>query len=133
MIIKTPKGNKAKVFYSNTGIPTDGLFLLYQGYTRKNVIYIQPHRSKDIGLLQHELTHVDQYNDYLFFTFRYKHNKKFRFKMEIEAYTNQLIANGNLEKISNYGYELYKFYSTGYSEQECIDTLLQNYRRLICV
>ena len=46
--------------------------------------------NNDKGLLNHELKHVEQfYNDYLY-GLKYNFSKAFRYKMELDAYTEQV-------------------------------------------
>lgn len=55
------------------------------------VIKIRPKYKADIGLLKHELKHVEQfYNDY-FYGLKYRFIKSFRYKVELEAYKEQII------------------------------------------
>lgn len=53
-------------------------------------VKIRPKYKDDKGLLNHELKHVEQfYNDYLY-GLKYNFSKAFRYKMELEAYTEQV-------------------------------------------
>ena len=108
MLVNTPKGNVANVFYQYEGIPKDkmGIIPRFQGYTIGNKVIIQLHLKEDRGLLIHELTHVDQWYDNWLFSFRYRHFKTFRLKMETEAFANQLKENGNTYKLLSYAAEL---------------------------
>ena len=130
--IRTLKNNIAKVDYSYDGIPTDGLIPLYQAYTIKDNIVIQPHLKDDAGLLKHELTHVDQWHGHCCFSFNYRYRKSFRFKMEVEAFANQLIGNGNLEFLDNYSRELASNrYNINKTVEECSNNINKFYRELL--
>ena len=131
MLIKTPKGNDAEVIYSNIGIPTDGIFLLYQGYTVDAHVTIQPHLEDDAGLLAHELTHVDQYYEYYLFGSRYKWWRSFRFSMESEAFAAQLFVNGNAFELKNYACELSTKYDIRKSNKVCADSIYKQYKRMV--
>jgi len=128
--MKTPRGNDAYVYYSFDGIPTDGLIPLYLGYTIKNKIYIQPHLIDDKGLLQHELTHVDQYDEYCFWSKRYQYNKSFRLKMESEAFATQLKGDGCLNKLNKYANELSTKYNIDKTQKECEDIIMKFYKEI---
>lgn len=54
------------------------------------VIKIRPEYKEDVGLLNHEIKHVEQFNTYWFYNIRYDLSKAFRYKMELEAYTEQV-------------------------------------------
>ena len=132
MIVYTPKKNKAIVKYTMDGIPMDenGFMPLYIGYTIKNKIIIQPHLENDKALLQHELTHVDQYNDYFCFHFRYNVSKEFRFKMEAEAFAAQLKKtekDNRLKKLNTYSNELSTKYNINKSFEECRNLIMKFY------
>jgi hypothetical protein len=125
----TPKKNKAFVSYSISGIPTDemGLMPLFIGYTVKDHVIIQPHLKDDAGLLLHELTHVDQWHDYCYYNFRYKKFKKFRMKMEAEAFAAQLAGNKNDEKLKSYANELSTKYNINSSLEVCENLIKKFY------
>ena len=64
---------------------------LLQKYIGKKVeILIRPKYRNDIGLLKHELMHVEQFNKYLFYCIHYNLSQAFRYKMELEAYNEQI-------------------------------------------
>jgi len=134
MDIKTINGNSATVTYSYEGIPTDGLIPLYIGYTIKNSIIIQPHLEKDKGLLAHELTHVDQWYQYRCFSLRYKYCKNFRFKMETEAFANQLKVDGGRKFLDKYVGELVSGrYGINQTKEECLSSINKFYKESVYV
>ena len=53
-------------------------------------IVIRPKYKADVGLLNHELVHVKQYNRNFFHGVLYSLSKEYRYKAELEAYTAQI-------------------------------------------
>jgi hypothetical protein len=84
-----------KIIYSNNGLKKgqDGIcnypfpFLFGIG---KCEIIIRPERKDDIGLLNHELKHEEQYKNKWNHFFKYNFSKKYRFKCELQAYKEQI-------------------------------------------
>jgi len=68
---------------------------LYAGYTQGFIVFIDPAKQNDIGLLMHELTHVKQAYKGLFIIhgLKYIKNLKYRLACEIEAYKVQMTYN----------------------------------------
>lgn len=54
------------------------------------IIQIKPEYRSDVGLLNHELKHVAQYNNDWFHAIKVKFSKAYRYKIELEAYAEQL-------------------------------------------
>ena len=75
-------------------IYTDKLSAAVFGGTSKFCfIKIRPRYKDDIGLLNHELTHVKQfYRLSLLHGILVRFSKKYRLKIELEAYKNQLLS-----------------------------------------
>ena len=74
-----------KVFYSDFFVPNG-----FSGWTVGPVIFIRPSKKDDIGLLEHEKTHVRQFWRNPFTYCRVLWNKKFVLETEVEAYKEQL-------------------------------------------
>jgi len=76
----------------------------FAGYTYPFVILINKKYENDIGLLQHELTHIKQiYRTFGLHLFLYLFSKKYRLKAEVEAYRAQLKYSPNsLDKFAMY-------------------------------
>jgi hypothetical protein len=77
-----------KVIYTNNNwlIPKK-----YAGVTRLFLVFIRPQYRNDVGLLQHELTHVRQfYKIPLIGAYLYRFSRKYRLHCELEAYREQL-------------------------------------------
>lgn len=55
-------------------------------------IVIRPKYINDKGLLAHELKHCEQYTKSLFHALKYAVVKSYRYKCELEAYTEQIKA-----------------------------------------
>lgn len=55
-------------------------------------IVLRPKYSTDTGILNHEIKHAEQYRDNFFHTLLSKFSKKYRYKIELEAYTEQIKA-----------------------------------------
>ena len=93
------------------------------GYARAWMIRIRPAYKDDIGLLEHEKTHVLQFWKLgaFFHTLRYAISKSYRLKAEVEAYRVQLEyppANGQDEYRRIYAGFIAKDYNLGISEEE---------------
>ena len=56
------------------------------------VVKIRPKYQDDIGILKHELVHVDQYSRSWLHTIKRTFSTKYLYEIEIEAYTEQLKA-----------------------------------------
>lgn len=54
------------------------------------IIKIRPEYKEDVGLLNHEIKHVEQFNKYWFYNIMYDLSKEFRYRMELEAYLEQV-------------------------------------------
>lgn len=77
------------VFYTNKIIPKR-----FAGYFIGPLIFIRPEYKNDVGLLEHEKTHVRQwYARPVLMPVRYKYSKKWRLRYEVEAYKVQLQYN----------------------------------------
>lgn len=76
------------VFVKYTDEIRDG----FSGTQSGCVIRIKPGCKDDKGLYEHELTHVKQWYRYLCmpYTLLYRFSRKFRLKMEVEAYKVQV-------------------------------------------
>jgi hypothetical protein len=74
-----------KVFYTNFFIPKR-----FAAHTRGPFVFIRPQYQNDLGLLHHELTHVQQWYRNPAFGLCYLFSKKFRLVAEVEAYQEQL-------------------------------------------
>lgn len=64
--------------------------LLMRLFNKPCVIKIRPKYKDDLGLLKHEVKHVEQFNADYFYGLKYKFLKSFRYKTEIAAYTEQI-------------------------------------------
>ena len=53
-------------------------------------IVIRPKYKEDIGLLNHELKHVEQYSKNFFHGLIYRFSKSYRYKCELDAYKEQI-------------------------------------------
>lgn len=60
--------------------------LIFKWIGKPCVIKIRPEYKEDVGLLNH----VEQFNEYWFYNIRYDLSKEFRYKMELEAYAEQV-------------------------------------------
>lgn len=65
--------------------------LLGRLFSNKCYIKILSKYKNDTGLLKHELKHVEQFYREWFYNIRYKFSKTFRYRMELEAYTEQIM------------------------------------------
>lgn len=75
-----------KVIYTNNIIPDK-----FAGLTLGPIILIRPEYKSDTGLLEHEKVHVRQFWRTLgLFGIGYLLSKKYRLKIEVEAYKEQL-------------------------------------------
>lgn len=73
------------IFYTNRFIPER-----FAACTRGPFIFIRPEYRDDIGLLEHEKTHVKQwYRTLGLHSFLYLFSKNYRLKSEVEAYRQQ--------------------------------------------
>lgn len=74
-------------------------------------IQIKESNKYDLGLLEHEKTHVNQYHENFLHAIRSTYIKSYRLKIEIEAHVNQA-----------------KFYNFTFAEcKSMIDSLTNNY------
>ena len=73
------------IFYTNRFIPER-----FAAITVGFVILIRPQYREDVGLHEHEKTHVRQFLHDPLYAFRYTFSKKWRLKYEVEAYVRQL-------------------------------------------
>ena len=74
------------IFYTNRFIPERAA-----GCARGPFIFIRPEYKNDIGLIEHEKVHVEQwYRTFGFHSLLYLISKKYRLKSEVEAYKKQL-------------------------------------------
>jgi hypothetical protein len=90
------------------------------------VVFIRPKYKDDIGLYQHELTHVKQAFRFIFpplYGLLYMLSKAFRLRCEVEAYKVQ--AEYNPEHIELYAEFISKNYSLDVSVEEA-SLLLRN-------
>ena len=70
-------------------IYTDFMPDRFSGYTIGPIILIRPSKKDDLGLLAHEKVHVRQFwQTFPFFWMMF--SKKFKLKIEVEAYREQL-------------------------------------------
>lgn len=53
-------------------------------------IIIRPKFIEDDGILNHELKHAEQFKNNMFHALRYKFNRSYRLKCELEAYKEQI-------------------------------------------
>lgn len=79
-ILKSPL---AIVFYTER-------FTNMAGMTVGPLVFIRPEYRDDIGLLEHEKVHVRQFYRYGPLALMYFVSKKWRLRMEVEAYREQL-------------------------------------------
>lgn len=70
---------------------TDNIKEGFGGYARAWFIRIRPKYINDEGILEHEKTHVHQFWRTLGFHGLLLLSKKYRFKIEVEAYKKQLL------------------------------------------
>ena len=75
----------SKVFYTDLLIPER-----FAGMTLGPFVFIRPSYKDDIGLLNHELTHVKQFWKNPLMGLLYQFSKKYRLQYEAEAYNTQL-------------------------------------------
>ena len=91
------------VFYTNWFVPER-----FAGCNRGPLIFIRPEYRADAGLLAHELEHVRQWYRNPAFGIFYKFSKKFRLKVELEAYRKQLEHSpGDLDTFAQFLVEKY--------------------------
>lgn len=74
-----------KVFYTDRCIAER-----FGAQTYGPLIFIRPKYSFDVGLLEHEKTHVKQFWKNPFFGLWYLFSKKARFEYEVQAFREQL-------------------------------------------
>jgi len=99
--------------------------LLLKWLGKPCVIKIRPKYKEDVGLLNHELTHVEQFNREWFYNIRYSLSKKFRYRMELEAYLEQIKAY-DYKYLSQCGWTteaLYGKYNLGINKESIISDL----------
>jgi len=53
-------------------------------------IKLRPNYKTDGGILAHELKHEEQYKRTFFHALLYKYSRKYRYRSELEAYTEQI-------------------------------------------
>ena len=88
----------SKIFYTNFLIPAR-----FAGITIGPVVFIRPNYKDDVGLLNHELTHVKQFWKNPLMGLLYQFNKKYRLRYEAEAYNTQLkYASGRLDLFAGF-------------------------------
>lgn len=122
---KTPKGNKATLEY------TYDLPMFRDAKTIGSHVKILPTKKDDVGDLIHELTHVDQWYKYRFYSFRYKYFAGFRKRMEAEAYAAQLIAEADENKINEFSLLLSQKYKLGISQKDAAIEILNAAKRTV--
>ena len=93
------------IFYTNLFIPAR-----FHAYTVGPIILIRPTHKSNVGLVQHELTHVKQFYRNPLFGIWYLVSQTARLKYEAEAYREQL-----------------KYYSTDKTD-EFANLLVNNYK-----
>lgn len=57
---------------------------------KKCIIKILKKYENDTGLFRHELKHVEQFSNDFLHSLKYKFSKSFRYKIELEAYNEQI-------------------------------------------
>jgi hypothetical protein len=63
----------------------------FSGMTYGPIALIRPHCKDDIGLIEHEKVHIDQWCRTLgFHSFMYLFSKSYKLKAEVEAYKEQI-------------------------------------------
>ncbi len=85
----------AKVDYTDVGLePWQGAITKYPIFPFFGLgtckIIIKKKFIIDSGILNHELKHIEQYKNKWNHVFKYKFNKEYRLKCELEAYTEQM-------------------------------------------
>lgn len=116
--VRTAKGYDATLEYTND------LPLFRDAQTIENHVKIVPALEDDWGTLVHELTHVDQWYEHVFYKKRYKYSAGFRCQMESEAYAAQLKADGSRGKIKKYSLLLSQKYNLGITTKEAAISIL---------
>ena len=88
---------KYKIEYTTHNLsPTTGGKCYYPWYPKWGTcrIVINPKYKNDVGLLNHELKHCEQYNKNFFHSILYTCSEWYRYKSELAAYTEQIKAYG---------------------------------------
>jgi hypothetical protein len=105
-----------KVFYTNSCIASR-----FAAETYGPFIFIRPSYSLDVGLLEHEKTHVKQFWKNPLFGLFYMFSKKSRFAYEAEAYREQLKYNP--DKAELYASFLSTKYNLGITQDQALAAL----------
>ena len=107
-----------KVFYTDKFIPATAA-----GATRLMFIFIRPKYKDDVGLLQHELKHVEQLYRNPLHSYFYLLSKSYRLKCEVEAYKEQLkhYANDRTDLFAEF---IAKYYNLNITQEEAKQLLL---------
>ena len=88
----------SKIFYTDRLIPAK-----FAGMTVGPFVFIRPNYKDDVGLLNHELTHVKQFWNNPLMVLLYQFSKTYRLRYEAEAYKTQLeYAPGRLDLFAGY-------------------------------
>lgn len=67
--------------------------LLQRMLNKDIIVKIKPKYKNDLGLLKHELKHIEQYKANILHPLYYYFSKKYRYKSELEAYREQIKEN----------------------------------------
>jgi hypothetical protein len=105
-----------KVFYTNRCIAPR-----FAAETYGPFIFVRPSYSLDVGLIEHEKTHVKQFWKNPLFGLFYMFSKKSRFAYEAEAYRTQLKYNPGREEL--YASFLVKNYNLGITQDQALAAL----------
>ena len=93
-------------------------------------IVIRPKYKDDVGLLNHELVHMEQYNRNFFHGILYNLSKSYRYKAELEAYTEQIKDYEYIDVAQ--AYWIINALHTKYSLNISYDKILQDIKDIIC-
>lgn len=105
-----------KAFYTNWFIPSK-----FQAMTYGPLIFIRPSRKGDVGLLEHEKTHVKQFWHNPLFGLWYLFSKKARFGYEVEAYKVQ--STYHPERVEAYAEALATKYGLDVTKEQALAAL----------
>jgi hypothetical protein len=109
------------IFYINRFIPTR-----FAGITYCFVILIRPTYRDDVGLLEHEKTHVKQFWRSLgLLPLLYEISKSWRLKLEVEAYRAQAACYAD-DRMSQFAKFLATKYNLDITEQQALELLLSD-------
>ena len=113
---------KYKNLITNDNNYTNLIPIRFAGYTIAFVILLRPIVKDDIGMLEHEKVHVNQFwRSFGLFGIAYKLSKTYRLKYELEAYTKQLEFCADKERSKSlFAYYLSTNYKLDISQEDAL-------------